>query len=217
MDSQIAKHNMLDQQIRNGGVVDNDILGLLESTPRENFMPESLKSLAYADASLPIGHGQKLWTPLEEAKILRALEISPDDTILEIGTLNGYMTALLAQLGEHVYSVDFYSDFTKFAAKNLADMNIKNVTIETGNPAVGWGKYAPYDVIVINGSFDDVPEGYHEDLNQFGRMFVTLGEPPVMDGMFIYRWGIDQWRFYKQFDTCRPRVAGFEDEKKFRF
>lgn len=217
MDTEAARENMITQQIRCCGVLDNDVLETIRNTPRELFVPEDYQKLAFADTDLPIGHGQKLWSPLEEARILQALDVYPDDKILEIGTLNGYMTALLAQMGQHVYTVDYFANFTRNAKHQLSELNITNVTFDTGNATEGWGYYAPYDVILLNASYPDIPEGFHEDLNEYGRMFAVLGYEPAMEATLVQRWALDEWRRHYLFETVRPRMPGLEKQDTFLF
>ncbi len=187
MNLEQARFNMIEQQIRTWEVLDDKILALLDKVPREDFVPPEYRSLAYADTEIPIGHGQKMMPPKLEARILQALEIQEDDDILEIGTGSGYLTALLARLGKHVYSVDLFPEFTADAQRKLDRADIRHVTLETGNAATGWPKHAPYDVIVPTGSYPLFPEELPRELKRGGRMVVIVGEAPVMEAILVQR------------------------------
>jgi protein-L-isoaspartate(D-aspartate) O-methyltransferase len=119
-DSERARFNMIEQQIRTWEVLDQKVLDLLFKVRREDFVPEAHRALAFADLEIPLGHGETMLQPKLEARILQELEVAPSDRILEIGTGSGYMTALLASFGAHVYSVEIIEAFTRAATAKLA-------------------------------------------------------------------------------------------------
>ena len=129
-DIEQARFNMIEQQIRPWDVLDQRVLDVMNSIPREQFVPENCRSLAFADTSIPLGHDQVMMPPKLEGRLLQALAIKPDDSVLEIGTGSGYLTACLASLGKQVTSIDIMPDFTAAAREKLEALNIRNVTLE---------------------------------------------------------------------------------------
>src|SRR5688572_12205211 len=120
MNLEQARFNMVEQQIRTWEVLDQQVLDLLFRVHREDFVPQQYQALAFADMEIPIGHGEKMLPPRMEARMLQELALRPGDKILEVGTGSGYLAALLASLGGHVYSVDIIPEFTQAAGARLA-------------------------------------------------------------------------------------------------
>jgi protein-L-isoaspartate(D-aspartate) O-methyltransferase len=181
MDVERTRFNMVEQQIRPWEVLDTKVLDLLYKVRRENYVPDTHKALAFADLEIPIGHGETMLSPKLEARMLQELAVNPEDRILEIGTGSGYMTALLASQGAHVYSVDIVAEFTQTAGARLAQQGIHNVTLETGDAARGWDKHGPYDVIVLTGSTPVLSDAFQQNLNAGGRLFAVVGVAPAME------------------------------------
>lgn len=217
MDMQTAKENMVKQQIRTNNVADERILNLISQTQRDFFVPNEYRSFAYSDSNIPIGHRQVMMIPQMEALMLDALNIKPTDKVLEIGTGSGYITYLLAQLAQHVYSVDIFPDFTESAADKLKSKNITNVTLQTGNAAEGWSKQQPYDVIVITGALQQLPDAILHELKVAGRLFVILGRPPAMEATLITRESEDNWREKILFETEIPYLLQTLTKATFTF
>ena len=212
-----ARLNMIEQQIRPWDVLDQDILNLLLEVPRDRFVDDMHKGLAYADTSIPLGHGQVMMHPKIEARMLQALQLHPTDKALEIGTGSGYVTALLARLTHHVQSVDIYADFTEQARQRLRAMAIRNVALETGDAAQGWGEDPLYDVIAITGSLPVLPDAFKKMLNRGGRLFVILGKPPVMEAVLIRRVGSSGWTREVLFETELPPLLNASAPSSFVF
>jgi len=185
MDIEHARFNMVEQQIRTWEVLDPAVLDLLMRVHRENFVPEQHRALAFVDMEIPLGHGETMLSPKLEARMLQELAVQKNDSILEIGTGSGYMTALLASMGRHVYSVDIVPEFTRNAAARLATHGIRNITLETGDAARGRDQHGPYDVIVLTGSVPVLPESFQRSLNPGGRLLAVVGEPPAMQARLI--------------------------------
>ena len=184
-DLERTRFNMVEQQIRPWEVLDTKVLDLLYKVRREDYVPAAHKALAFADLEIPIGHGEHMLSPKLEARMLQELAVTPEDRILEIGTGSGYMTALLASQGAHVYSVDIIDEFTRSAAARLAQQGIHNVTLETGDAARGWDKHDPYDVIVLTGSTPVLAQGFQQSLQAGGRLFAVVGVAPAMEAQLI--------------------------------
>lgn len=214
---ELARFNMIEQQIRPWEVLDTTVLDLLKIVPREAFVPDQYTGLAFADIEIPIGEGQSMLSPKMEGRILQALEIKKTDKVLEIGTGIGYFTALLAKSAAHVFSVDVSSTLSKAAASKLAQHGIDNVTLEVGNAAEGWPNHGPYDVIVFTGSLPVSPESVKQNLSVGGRMFVVTGEAPVMVAQLIRRIDADFFRQDNIFETCLPALTNAPQPDRFEF
>lgn len=212
-----ARFNMIEQQIRTWEVLDPTVLELFHKIPREDFVPRQYLGLAFADLELPIGHGQTMLSPKVEGRILQALEIRKTDKVLEIGTGSGYLTALLATLADKVYSVEMNAELSNQVQTRLKEHGIVNVVLETGNAAQGWAAHAPYDAIVFTGSLPVLPKSVQQDLAVGGRMFVVVGEPPVMEAVMIQRTAQDGFRQQVLFETCLPMLANAPQPTRFEF
>jgi protein-L-isoaspartate(D-aspartate) O-methyltransferase len=206
---------MVEQQIRPWDVLDQDVLSLLDQLPRDEFVPENYRNLAYADLRIPLGHGQVMMEPKMEARIIQALDVQKSDKVLEVGTGSGYMTALLASLGKHVYSVELHSELQLEAKQRLASHDIANVTLESGDAAQAWDAHAPYDVIVITGSMPLMPEHYRQSLSVGGRMFVVVGDAPAMEAHLITRLGADEFTDEVLFETDLQPLENVQQPDRF--
>ena len=191
MNLERARFNMVEQQIRTWDVLDQEVLDLLYVVRREEFVPPAYKALAFSDLEIPLLDGgvpgQRMMQPKVEARILQEVAPQRTDKVLEIGTGSGYMTALLAARASRVYSVEIVPRLRAFGAANLERAGVANVTLEEGNGALGLGKYAPYDVIVITGSVPILPHQFLEQLLPGGRLFAVVGDPPVMSARLVTR------------------------------
>lgn len=180
IDFEVARSNMIEQQIRTWDVLDDRVLDLLRRVPREDFVPPQYRNLAFVDMPIPLGQGQAMMPPKLEARLLQALNVQPSDKVLEVGTGSGYVTALLATLAKQVYSVEILPEFSAHAARNLAAHGIANITLDVGDAANGWDRYAPYDVILVTGSLPLSPTRLRASLSIGGRMIAIVGHAPAM-------------------------------------
>jgi protein-L-isoaspartate(D-aspartate) O-methyltransferase len=217
MDLERARFNMVEQQIRTWEVLDQRVLDLLLRVRREEFVPEQYRTLAFADMEIPLGHGEKMLQPKLEARMLQELAIRDTDQILEVGTGSGYMTALLASLGRHVYSVEIRPEFTPAAAAKLAAHGIRNATLESGDAARGWDKHAPYDVMVLTGSVPVLPQAFQKSLKPGGRLLAVVGEPPVMEARLITCRSAGAYNSIELFETCIPPLKNALQPERFVF
>jgi protein-L-isoaspartate(D-aspartate) O-methyltransferase len=215
MNFEQARLNMIEQQIRPWEVLDQQVLDLLVEVPREDFVPADYRKLAFADMNIPLGHDEVMMSPKVEARMLQSLTIGPGDTILEVGTGSGYVTALLARLGKHVYSVDIHGDFVEAAQTRLSAHSIHNVTLDVGDAAHGWDKHAPYDVICITGSLPILPKDILHQLKVGGRLFAIVGDSPVMDVMVLTRVGKEEWAKEYIFETDLRPLKNAEQPERF--
>lgn len=215
--TETARFNMIEQQIRPAEVLDTHVLEIIASTPREDFVPEAYRELAFSDVNIPLPHGQQMMKPVMEGRLLQALDIQPSDNILEIGTGSGYFTALLAKLGGRVQSVDIENDFLTTAQQKLDDHGINNVYLTQGDASHGWGQGGHFDVIVITGSLPILPDSFQKQLTIGGRMVAIVGQSPVMEVLLITRVGEDQWSSRQLFETDFPALSNAEQPPAFHF
>ena len=222
MDFNQARFNMVEQQVRPWDVLDPRVLNVIGNIPREQFVPEESRQLAYADMRIPIGEFEgrtsHMLNPVIEGRMLQSLAISEDDTVLQIGTGTGYITACLATLGRHVDSVDINPEMTAQAEKNLARFEIGNITLSTGDCSSKWEQKRYYNCIAIMGSMPDVPEFYKKLLKEDGgRMFVVVGNAPVMKALLVTRIGKNKWTIDEMFETCIDPLINAEKPAEFVF
>jgi len=175
MNFEKARFNMVEQQVRTWEVLDERVLELLETTHREDFVPVRYRKMAFTDMAIPLDHGQNMMKPVVEGRLLQALELKPDETVLEIGTGSGFITACLAQLAKRVVTVDIHEQFTKEAEAKLKEKDIHNVEFETGDVMTGWQPEKAHDVLVVTGSGQDIPDHFRDWGNQNGRSLVICG------------------------------------------
>jgi len=212
-----ARFNMIEQQIRPWDVLDQRVLDVMNSIPREQFVPEDCRSLAFADINIPLGHDQVMMAPKLEGRVLQALTIKPDDTVLEIGTGSGYLTACLASLGRHVTSIDITPDFTATAAAKLESLNINNVTLETADAAAGIEGETRYDAIAVTGSLPLLQQQFHRNLEIGGRLFIITGSLPIMEARLITRIDEHNWATESLLETCMPPLLNATEPQDFIF
>lgn len=203
----IAKTNMIKQQIRPWEVLDHRVLSILETLDREDFVGDDYRGLAYADCQIPLGHGASMLPPTVEGRMLQALAVGETDQVLEIGCASGFVTACLASLAERVTSQDTRAEVIEQARHNIASQGIDNVDFrQAGLDDI---EQAPtWDVIAVSGSLARVPARAREALRVGGRLFVIVGQPPVMEALLITRVGDDEWTTRSLFETNLPRLAG---------
>lgn len=202
MNLEQARYNMVEQQIRPWDVLDQSVLDLLFLVHREDFVPEAYRALAFVDMEIPLGHGESMLSPKLEARIVQEVAVRMKDRVLEVGTGSGYMTALLASVAEHVYSVDIVPEFVAQAREKLTRHGIRNVTLEEGDAARDWSKHGPYDVIVLTGSVPLLPPAFQESLALRGRLFAIVGDPPVMEAKLITCVAQGTFNAVDVFETC---------------
>jgi protein-L-isoaspartate(D-aspartate) O-methyltransferase len=181
---ELARFNMVEQQIRPWDVLDVNVLDLIKKVKREHFVPVDKQSLAFMDVEIPLGHDVKMWSPKLEARALQALKLKLSDKVLEVGTGSGYLTALMSRMASNVTSVEILQELSARAARNLAAHHYDNITLEVGDASKGWGN-EKYDAIVLTGSVPLPPETFYGMLNTGGRLFAIVGDAPAMKAMLV--------------------------------
>jgi len=208
---------MIDNQIRTWDVLDERVLERVAQLPREEFVPKAFRNLAFVDMNIPLGHDEVMMAPKLEARLAQELELNPTDTVLEIGTGSGYMTALLASLSKHVVSGEIRPEFTAMAATALKAHGIKNVTLETGDGARGWDRQKPYDVILLTGSTPILPETFQNSLKVGGRLIAIVGTAPAMEVKRIRRLSESAFEVKSLFETVIPMLQNAMEPARFVF
>ncbi len=217
MNIELARHNLIEQQIRPWDVLDDRVLETVMHCPREDFVAPGQHNLAFVDMELPIGHGEHMMCPKVEARMLQGLRVQPGDKVLEVGTGSGFVTMMLASLGAEVTSVEINEELAQAAAKRLAEHGVGNAEVKVGDAANGWAEKQPYDVIAITGSLPSLPESFKQQLQIGGRLFAIIGEGPVMEAQLITRLNANEWKEQVLFDTWLAPLKGVATAEKFRF
>jgi protein-L-isoaspartate(D-aspartate) O-methyltransferase len=208
-----ARETMVEQQIRPWDVVDVRVLETLMRVPRHAFVPEAVRALAYADLELPLGHGQVMMKPVVEARALQSLGVQDQDSVLEIGTGSGYLTACLAQLGHAVTSLEYHADLAESARARLQAQGIGNVQVETAD-VFQWTPSRSFDVICVTGAVAEIPDRFLEWLTPQGRLFAVRGREPVMEAVLVHR-NVNAPRIDSLFETTLPYLLGAEPTPTF--
>lgn len=217
MDFEKARFNMVEQQIRPWDVLDQRILDLLLQLPREDFVLPEQQKIAFADLELPLANGSFMLTPKLEARLIQEIHVQNSDKVLEIGTGNAYMTAILAGLAKHVYSIDLDEDMIEAAKSKLAKVNMRNVSLKVGDGLAGMPEEAPFDKIICGGAVATIPQVLKESLNIGGRLIAIVGQAPLMKATLVVRETEQAWREIVVFETCAAHLQAGESKKAFVF
>jgi protein-L-isoaspartate(D-aspartate) O-methyltransferase len=217
MNTEQARFNMVEQQIRTWEVLDQKVLDLLMSLKREEFVPKASRALAFADLEIPLGFGEVMLSPKVEARILQEVAPRHADNVLEVGTGSGYMAALLGSLAREVVSVEIRPELKKMGESNLRAQGVGNVKVELGDGARGWAAHAPYDVIVFSGSTPVLPETVLAQLAPGGRLFAIAGDAPVMEAQLVTCAAPGSYRVVNLFETCAPPLVNAAQPQRFVF
>ncbi len=221
MNNDIARFNMIEQQIRPWEVLDGQVLSLLSVVKREDFAPMAHKALAFVDMEIPLkdaSHpGQVMLAPRIEARFLQNAAVQSTDKVLEIGTGSGYMAALLAHQAASVISFELDPTLALQARANLQAAGVHNVEVRQADGCQGAPAEGPFDVIMLSGSVPDVPQVLLNQLSIGGRLLAVVGEDPVMRASVITRTADQQWQTSEPWDTVAPRLQGFPEHNRFSF
>ena len=217
MNIEQARFNMIEQQIRPWNVLDQEVLDALHIVKREQYVPVACASLAFADTEIPLGNGASMFNPKVEARILQELQLKKHENVLEIGAGSGYMAALLANKARHVTTIEINPALKEMAQQNLANANVSNVTVELGNGSEGWATGAPFDVIVISGALEVLPEVFLKQLKVGGRIAAIVGVAPVMQCVIITRVAETAYDTVQVFETNIKALASAPQPSHFEF
>jgi len=217
--SEQARFNMIEQQIRPWDVLDSRVLKTMTEIPREPFVPDAYIGLAYADIEIPLGGGRLMLFPRVVGRMLQALDIKPEDRVLEVGTGSGYGTACLAALGRKVVSLELDADLIDQARERLQQQGVRNVELRQADALAGPVEVRPFDVIAVTGSLpsEEALENLEAQLADGGRLFVVVGEDPVMEALLITRVGERELRREVLFETSLPALEKAPEPEHFSF
>jgi protein-L-isoaspartate(D-aspartate) O-methyltransferase len=169
------RENMVKKQLVERGINDERLLEAIRKIPRHLFVSEEFRALSYSDRPLPINEEQTISQPYIVALMTQCLEIKKEDKILEIGTGSGYQTAILAELGKEVYTVERINSLYQKASSLLKDLGYENIHFKLGNGSLGWQEFAPYDGIIVTAGAPEVPESLLDQLEEGGRLVIPVG------------------------------------------
>jgi protein-L-isoaspartate(D-aspartate) O-methyltransferase len=171
------RSQMVDNQIKDRGIVDLETLRAMSTVPRHLFVPEYLRRQAYADGPLPIGHGQTISQPYIVAYMTEILHIKPQHRVLEIGTGSGYQAAVLAELTDQVYTMEIIPELADAAGRRLKETGYGSVNTRQGDGYHGWPTAAPFDAIMVTAAAEFIPPPLLKQLKEGGRMIIPVGSP----------------------------------------
>ena len=222
MNIELARHNMIVQQIRPWEVLDQTVLDLLAVVKREDFVPEAYRAMAFVDMEIPLlangkDSGEAMLAPKMEARLLQELDVKRNETALEIGTGSGYMAALLAHKAQQVVTVEILPELRLLALDNLNRSGTRNVQVELGDGARGWPAVGQVDVLVLSGSVPIVPDEVLQQLKIGGRLAAFVGDAPVMSAQIITRVSDGAWETMKLFETLVKPLRNALQPPRFKF
>jgi protein-L-isoaspartate(D-aspartate) O-methyltransferase len=218
MDSrtETARRQMIEQQVRAWAVLDPRVLETLAAVPRERFVPEAYRELAFADAEIPIGHGQTMLKPAIEGRILQALAPERGERVLEVGTGSGFLAACLELMSGDVESLEIHAELAAGARLALAALGSTRVRVVTAD--VFARPLAPgYQVILLGGSLPRYDDRFERALAIGGRLFAVVGIAPVMEARLVTRTAEDAWLSEVLFETCIQPLENATAASRFRF
>ncbi len=214
-----ARRMMVDGQVRTADVTDQRIIAAMLDLARERFVPEHNASMAYLDLDVAVTSttpARRLLKPMVLAKLIQAAEIAPQDRVLDVGCATGYSTALLARLAGSVVALEEDATLARHARENLAAIGAANAEVVSGALPDGWPAGAPYDVILINGAAEVVPERLLRQLAEGGRLVAVVGRAPASKAV-RYLAGGGQASALPVFDAAGPALPGFAEPPAFVF
>lgn len=221
MDFERARFNMVEQQIRPWDVLDQDVLDLMLTIRREDFVPPAYRALAFTDMEIPLvvdgeRTGENMLAPKVEARLLQALAIKKHEHALEIGTGSGFMAALLAHRARHVVTREIHPALASFGRANLERAGLRNVVVEQRDGSdLGTGGH--FDAILLSGAVAFVPDAFLQRLSVGGRLAAIVGEAPVMEAQLITRTSDSSFAAENLFETLTRPLIGFPAKDRFRF
>jgi protein-L-isoaspartate(D-aspartate) O-methyltransferase len=213
--AELARQNMIENQVRPWEVLDPRVLDVLSVVRREDFVPTRYRNLAFVDMALPISHGETMMKPTVEGRLLQALELDSEDRVLEIGTGTGFVTACLARLAGAVTSIEIHADLAEAARVSIAAAGATNVRIELGDAMRAIDATDRYDAVVVTGAVYALPDHFRSWVAPTGRLFAIVGESPAMQAMLYTRADGSHWREESLFETDLRYLTHAEPPRRF--
>ena len=211
---ELARHNMIEQQVRPWDVLDSRVLESLSAIRREDFVPPSQRNLAFADVDLPLGHDEVMLRPVLEGRLLQAASPTREESVLEVGTGAGFLTACLARLAGSVVSLEQYEDFADAARTRLHAANARNVKIETTDAVRTFSANEAFNVMVVTGAVHTLPQHWRGWIKPGGRIIAFVGDSPAQCAVMYTRDG-DAWIEQTLFETDLPYLRHAEPPRRF--
>ena len=215
MNTELARFNMVEQQIRTWNVLDKRVLDLLSQLDRSLFVPSACAALAYSDTEIPLPHGEHMMVPRVDARLLQDLQLKPHESVLEVGTGSGYLTALLAQSVAHLTSLEQHADMVSSAQQHLAQAGIRNAQVQHSNGVPQLSE--KFDAIVLGGSVAEVPQALFSMLQPGGRLLAVVGDDPMMHATRFTVLPDGSMHSQILWDVVTPRLHGFAETPAFQF
>lgn len=212
---ELARDNMVENQIRTWEVLDPRVLDVLGRLKREDFVPRRYRSMAFVDAALPLGHGEVMMKPIIEGRVLQAVAIESGQRVLEIGTGSGFLTACLAALGGDVVSVEQHADLAGSAGRKLVSAGFADVRIEVCDALRQFATSEPFDCVVLTGAVFALPERVRGWVKPGGRLFAISGESPAMQALLHTRIDATHWQTESLFETDIPYLTHASPPRHF--
>jgi protein-L-isoaspartate(D-aspartate) O-methyltransferase len=219
MQTTYAREQMIEQQVRAWDVLDERVLGIFRRVPREQFVPAEHRYLAYADMEVPLPKGQHMLKPSVVGRLLQALELTGKERVLEVGAGSGFVTACLASVSAHVESIEIIPELAALAQSNLASLSIGNTQIITAD-ALATANSATskrYGAIAVTASLPIPDERFQRQLEVGGRLFIIVGEPPVMTARLVRRTAENAWTTESLFETVVDPLINARRTQEFTF
>jgi protein-L-isoaspartate(D-aspartate) O-methyltransferase len=188
----VTRHEMIERQLKGRDIYDPVVINAMSKVDRTQFVPPEFKAQAYRDGPLPIGKDQTISQPYIVAYMAQALNLKPEDTVLEIGTGCGYNAAVLSRIVSHVYSIEIIEWLAEMARENLEKTNFKNISVRHGDGFLGWPEKAPFDAIMLTAAPSEVPEPLKEQLKVGGRLLAPVGDI-IQSLVLLYKTEVDNY------------------------
>lgn len=211
-----SREQMIEQQVRAWDVLDERVLQIFRTVSREQFTPEHQRFRAYADAEVPLAHGQHMLRPSVAGKLLQALELTGSEHVLEIGAGSGFITACLRTVAAKVRSLEIFPALAEMARRNLDTAGMRDVDVVTAD-AMELDTGTRYGAIAITASLPFYDDRFERQLEIGGRLFVVTGEAPVMDARLIRRTGEGSWSYESLFETVIDPLVNARKLPEFKF
>ncbi|HEX6832156.1 MAG TPA: protein-L-isoaspartate O-methyltransferase [Rudaea sp.] len=212
---ELARRNMVEQQVRPWEVLDSRVLEALSAIRREDFVPPAFRNLAFADLALPLGHDEVMMKPVVEGRVLQAVAPTREERVLEIGTGSGFLTACLARLSGEVVSVEQHADFADAARTRLHATRIANARVEVADAVQKFVPSGAFDAVVVTGAVYELPRHWREWVKPGGRLFAIIGESPAQSAMLYTRGAGADWHEEALFETDLPYLYNAAPPKRF--
>jgi protein-L-isoaspartate(D-aspartate) O-methyltransferase len=212
-----AREQMIEQQVRAWDVLDERVLGIFRKVPRDHFAPAEQRYMAYMDLEVPLPKGQHMLRPSVAGRLLQALELTGTERVLEIGAGSGFITACLAAVSAHVESIEIFPELAELARSNLASLSIGNTQIITADALASVSPGRRYGAIAVTGSMPIPDERFQRQLEIGGRLFIVVGEAPIMTARLVRRTAEDAWTSESLFETVVTPLINARRPQEFTF